>query len=187
VDGQQTWPVAASPAGQFAEIGVGNFWHALLSIVLAGATAASADDFPFPPRGVPSCTSPASCAAATQHPFLPPTIQTAKDAISVARALELVEHAKAIAVGTSLQSIPQKDETFWQENFAASYSNGVWSVCSKRRYSESVGGLAVFLTAQDGDLMGVASMRDPNPSGSCPRLRTPMKAPVAPWSGPPHN
>ena len=168
---------------QCSKHGLGVLKASLAAMLFGGAAIAATNEIPLPPPGVPSCTSPASCERAQQHPFLPPAIQTAKDAIAVAQALQAVDHAIAVAVGTR-PLIPVKDVAFWHKNFTASYSNGVWVVCSKARYSQEAGGLYVGLAAQDGRLIGLGYSLNPQSPDVCLHYQKIMRAPVGPWPGP---
>jgi len=89
----------------------------------------------------------ATAAAAPNSPFFDQAIQTAPDAISVAHALQI-----ARTRGQPLS--PVRDEMFWQANFTATLSHGVWEVKSKSRYSPDIAVVTV-LVGQDGKFRGL--------------------------------
>ena len=89
----------------------------------------------------------ATAAAAPNTPFFTQAIQTAPDAISVARALQIAR--------TREQPLsPTRDEAFWQTHFTATLTNGVWEVKSKSRYSPDIAVVTV-LVGQDGKFRGL--------------------------------
>jgi hypothetical protein len=110
-----------------------------------------------------------SSVEAVDRPFFSPAIQSKMDAISVA-------HALFTARMRTQPAAPSKDDAFWKKNFSANYSDGVWAVTSKSRYSPDVAGISMQIAAQDGRFLGlVFCIR-----AGCPVIRA--SAPVGHWS-----
>lgn len=114
----------------------------------------------------------ATAAGAADRPFQSPVIQNGQDAIAVAHALE-------VARNRTEPMAPIKDEAFWQDNFAATYANGIWEVKSKSRYSDKIPGIDILIAAQDGRIMGLAYCL----GTVCHNPRPSLSVPVGHWSG----
>jgi hypothetical protein len=110
--------------------------------------------------------------SAADRPFMSPFIQTSEDAISVA-------HALVGARNRTQHSAPTRNEAYWQKNFQATYTNGVWDVRSKAKYSPDVGGVVVQIAAQDGRVLSLVYCH----SDACPPERVAAaSAPVGHWA-----
>jgi hypothetical protein len=108
---------------------------------------------------------------AADRPFFSPVIQSEMDAIGVAHALYTARARTQPMAST-------KNVAFWRKNFSANYSNGVWVVKSRSRYSTDVAGISIRIAAQDGRLLGLVYCGN----AVCSGVGVGPSVPVGHWS-----